>query len=750
MVMDPESPAEAKGAAPSPSPAARPRRSAALTALFRAAQVVAGLAVGCAAAEVAFFYRDNGAFPHLNIYAADPELGVRLRPGLSEKIAFGPNPTTNVRVNAQGFRGADWPAPGDDEVLVVGDSQVFGLGVEEGETTPAQLAALLKGKTVLNGGVPTYGPDEYTKVIAEVFEKRRPKTVIFVVNFANDLFEAGKPNKARHAVWDGWAVRPESMPESVTEFPGRELLYRRSHAFYALRKLLYEQGPRADDRGFQSKRTWRDIALAGLAAEDGHDKAVVESARLVKKHEADVRAAYVEASQAEATVDVLVGENVDPSLLQLGSPTAQAYANSRASPGEIVGFINVGEWDEPIIASAESIRLGALVRSKLEDLLRSKAKADPKLAGEVDRAFKAREETAAKLVAKAKELPPVARSWSPVAPSLRAAKELCDKHGAKLVVAALPLDVQISQEEWKKYGVSPIDMTPAAVLVGDVMDEARSLGAVAVDPTEALRAAEPGAFLYGDIHLTPKGHRAFAEHIVKVMNEPPPLQKPRRGFPADRTRPPTASEWENRSEAQVRGSTAAKCETIMVREWLRVVCKMPSLTDPRPMGIKVVEGGHGEALVTAGEDQTALLVPVLEGDHFGAEFSWSDRTQRFTIEWKSGARYPQMVFQKPFKNAPSETPKAPSLEPFCGCMKARGASSCVGRVLAPSADCARTYKDDCDKLLLCMEGDPEMLPICPEGQANAGTLGHCHALCDELRPCSQGACTEWEGGRVCM
>lgn len=74
------------------------------------------------------------------------------------------------------------------------------------------------------------------------------------------------------------------------------------------------------------------------------------------------------------------------------------------------------------------------------------------------------------------------------------------------------------------------------------------------------------------------------------------------------------------------------------------------------MGIKIVEGGHGEAFVTAGDDKTVLLMPELEGDRFGAEFSWSDRTQRFTIEWKKGTRYPKMVFEKPFKTSPSESP----------------------------------------------------------------------------------------------
>lgn len=749
--LDPPPPAGGPAEPPANSPAPKAGRSAALTALFRTAQVLAGLAVGSGIAEAVMASRDDGAFPHLNVYVTDPELGLRLRPGLSQRIAFGPNPTTSVRINAQGFRGADFPAPGDDEVLVVGDSQVFGLGVEEGETTPAQLAAIMGGKTVLNGGVPTYGPAEYTKVIAEVFEKRHPKTVIYVVNFANDLFEAPRPNKERHKVWDGWAVRPESAPESVTEFPGREYLFRRSHAFYALRRLWYEHGPKGDDVGFVSKRTWREIALAGLVAEDDHERAVAETARLAKKHAEMVKQALKDADAADTEIHVLLGEHVDPTLNQIDSPTSQAFYRSYASPGQIVGFISSGEYDEPVYATAEMIRLGAILREKMETMLREKAKRDPALNEKVERSFKDREDKQAQLTKLASSSAPTARSWSPVAPHIRAAKELCDKHQAKLVVVALPLDVQVSQEEWKKYGVDPIDMSPAALLVSDLMDAAMAVGAVAVDPTEALRAAEPGAFLYGDIHMTPKGHRAFAEHIVKVMNEPPPVPKPGKGFPAGRTRPPRSSEWADKREAQVRGSTVANCETIMINEWLRVVCKMASPSSPRPLGIKVVEGGHGEAFVTAGENESVLLVPVLEGDRFSADFSWSDRTQRLVIDWKSGTQYPKMVFQKPSKNGPSEVSPPLASEPFCGCMKARDkVASCTGLVLAPSGGCARTYGSDCDKLLLCMEGDPDVAPACPAGQANAGTLGGCYALCGEGRPCKEGTCTEWQGGRVCM
>jgi|GEM_PF-4195564 len=57
-----------------------------------------GVALGLAIAEAVFHYRGDGAFPHLNVYEADAQLGARLRPGASRRVSFGGNPTTAVRI----------------------------------------------------------------------------------------------------------------------------------------------------------------------------------------------------------------------------------------------------------------------------------------------------------------------------------------------------------------------------------------------------------------------------------------------------------------------------------------------------------------------------------------------------------------------------------------------------------------------------------------------------------------------------
>jgi hypothetical protein len=48
---------------------------------------------------------------------------------------------------------------------------------------------------------------------------------------------------------------------------------------------------------------------------------------------------------------------------------------------------------------------------------------------------------------------------------IRDIQQLVTRAGARLVVVILPIDVQVSAEEWKKYGVPPIDMEPSKALI---------------------------------------------------------------------------------------------------------------------------------------------------------------------------------------------------------------------------------------------------------------------------------------------
>ncbi len=323
----------------------------------RVGQVIAGLLVAVALAEGAFWLRDRGAFPHVNFYVPDAKLGVRLRPGATERISFGGNPVTRVRINSDGTRGAALPPGRANEILVVGDSQTFGLGVEEGETFAARLAALT-GRPVVNAGVPTYGPGEYDAVVEEMLARRHPTTVVYVVNMANDLFEADRPNRDRHVVWDGWAVRKDGAAATPGWFPGRELLYGRSHLVFALRKLGHKK--RTDAEGsFASEGTWTDLVGAGASARQSRERARAERREAVRKQ----MAAYADATQRAGKIEQQLDQVIPLGEIEVKVPEKSDFSTpyeflavARASVGDIVEVDDGGESSRSVAITAEMIR----------------------------------------------------------------------------------------------------------------------------------------------------------------------------------------------------------------------------------------------------------------------------------------------------------------------------------------------------------------------------------------------------------
>lgn len=164
------------------------------------------------------------------------------------------------------------------------------------------------------------------------------------------------------------------------------------------------------------------------------------------------------------------------------------------------------------------------MRAKVEKQIRDRAAVEIKKPEwqDVLKSFEHRADQE-KFVAELRAAPvEIIQSWSPLLPELKRVKAICDEHKATLVVVALPMDVQVSKEEWAKYGPSveaPLDMEPSKILIRDLIEAAESIGALALDATPALEAAEPGAFLNADIHMTPKGHRALAAALAEKLIE---------------------------------------------------------------------------------------------------------------------------------------------------------------------------------------------------------------------------------------
>ena len=680
----------------------------------RLVTVIAGLAVGLAVVEGACWWRDGGAFPHLNVYRADNALGVRLRPNSTERISFSGNPITHVRINAAGYRGDGWPAHASDEIFVVGDSQAFGLGVEEEQSFAQRLGAILK-RPVANGAVPTYGPTEYNAVLAEQLPRRKPTTVIYTINLANDLFEAAHDNHTRHSVWDGWAVRKETAPLKVPYFPGRRLLFGQSHAVFALRGVLFKWEERAGSElaAVPSEGTWRDIVHSAEVREAESKNAQEQSeaqlkARADKLREMRTEMRKLDAELGKTVQEVLPEEEVGPSTLR----------TAKASPGDIVRVF-YGEGSQAIPLLAAQIATAADVRKRFEQQLR--AKNDKKTLADLARRDELSDEERKLLAAQL----PIGHSQSPLRAYLERAKALCGEYGAELVVLVLPLDVQVSAKEWDKYpGATRIDMTNSRVLADDVMQLAEELKLRAVDAWPVLQAAEPDAFLKGDLHMTPKGHDAVAQAIAKTLATALPIAQAT-PLPLGRTVVPTPAVF----AAALRSSLPQYysdddfkrigCGVSAVNEWMWFHCKGGRM--------RLLRRGQGERLLLNTDDGASLVAAIREGDAMTMNVVTHGHTGFMRVSWALGEPEPEMGAYEGGLVKPTDAPiiVTDAENALCACHKTiTGAADCSRLYGDADASCMSTYAGDCASSLRCARGERETPPRCATGAAT-GVVPRC-------------------------
>lgn len=97
-----------------------------------------------------------------------------------------------VRMNSEGFRGPEWPAPreGALRVALVGDSFTFGNAVGFEDTLGVRLDRALDGRGVdadiLNMGVPGYAAENVAALVEHRALAHDPDVVVYVF-FANDV-----------------------------------------------------------------------------------------------------------------------------------------------------------------------------------------------------------------------------------------------------------------------------------------------------------------------------------------------------------------------------------------------------------------------------------------------------------------------------------------------------------------------------------------------------------------------------------
>jgi len=174
-------------------------------------------------------------------YMPDPPGRYRLSPGYRGRIYNGAEYSNEIRINEAGLRGPEIESSSEEvlRVLIVGDSFVFGVGVEDTETFTALLPEHLAREGLaaegLNAGIPAFGvPD------AESWFRRHgadldPDVVVLAIFLGNDLVDAS-PDREEILLVDGLLV-PSQSADGLKAW-----LHRHSHLFVAIKSLLEQPG----------------------------------------------------------------------------------------------------------------------------------------------------------------------------------------------------------------------------------------------------------------------------------------------------------------------------------------------------------------------------------------------------------------------------------------------------------------------------------------------------------------------------
>lgn len=121
--------------------------------------------------------------PHIYQRSSVPDISYELKPSIRARAY-----RATVTTNSNGFRSPESESS-KSLVAILGDSIAFGYGVEDKETIPSRLQALLPDVAVLNAGVPGYNIIQQRAVYREKIRKLRPSALLLLFHW-NDVEEA--------------------------------------------------------------------------------------------------------------------------------------------------------------------------------------------------------------------------------------------------------------------------------------------------------------------------------------------------------------------------------------------------------------------------------------------------------------------------------------------------------------------------------------------------------------------------------
>jgi hypothetical protein len=133
--------------------------------------------------------------------ALDPALGWRPLPNVEKRGALW-GASLPARTNALGWRDKprDLVKPaGTTRALLLGDSFVFGVGVDDGKRVSEALESEVPGLEAWNLGVTAYGPDQELILLESVITDYAPDVVVWFACLSNDVEDVRHERRYSHA-----------------------------------------------------------------------------------------------------------------------------------------------------------------------------------------------------------------------------------------------------------------------------------------------------------------------------------------------------------------------------------------------------------------------------------------------------------------------------------------------------------------------------------------------------------------------
>ena len=156
------------------------------------------------------------------ISIADPYLGYVYPPYYKTEIKT-LDFSFEVESDEHGFRNASpWPAKAD--IVIVGDSMVYGWGVAKEQAWVNRVAGRLPGKRIVNLGMPGTSPQQYLRYFERFGLGLKPKLLVFGIFAGNDFvgddifnswLEAGSP--VNFDEWRFYGGKPPDRIRGVLE-----------------------------------------------------------------------------------------------------------------------------------------------------------------------------------------------------------------------------------------------------------------------------------------------------------------------------------------------------------------------------------------------------------------------------------------------------------------------------------------------------------------------------------------------------